>query len=177
MFVVAKQHKMSLGIEVGFGPGNILVDGDPAPSLPQMRTAALHFSTHVHCGQTIGWIKMPLGTEVGLGPGDIVFDGDPAPLSQKDAQSPTFRPMSTVAKRSPISATAELLLVHEIVRKFYAKSLRICPSDPASCGHCIRGYARSHFSAILFIHYCGYLRYFRIKSTANVTVLLIIITV
>ena len=58
---------------------------------------------------------MPLDTEVsfhiGLGPGDIVLDGDPTP-PRKGAQQPppTFRLMSIVAKRSPISATAELLL-------------------------------------------------------------------
>jgi len=67
--------------------------------------------TLVYCGQTVGWIKMPLGTEVGLSPGDIVLDGDPAPLPpRKGARTaaPIFRPMSIVAKRSPISATAEL---------------------------------------------------------------------
>jgi len=54
---------------------------------------------------------MPLGTEVGLGPGDFVLDGDPAPPSpKKGTQHPhTFRPISIVAKRSPISAIAELL--------------------------------------------------------------------
>jgi len=42
---------------------------------------------------------MSLGKEVGLGTGHIVLDGDPVqPL-------PTFRPMSIVAKRSPISVT------------------------------------------------------------------------
>jgi len=67
--------------------------------------------TLVYCGQAVRWIKMPLGTEVDLGPGDIVLDGDPAP-PRKEAQQPprTFRLMSIVAKRSPISATAELLL-------------------------------------------------------------------
>jgi len=48
---------------------------------------------------------MPLDKEAGLGPGHIVLDGDPAPHS---SPSP-FRPMPIVAKRSPISATAELL--------------------------------------------------------------------
>ena len=56
-----------------------------------------------------GWIKMPLGMEVGLGPGDFVLDGDPAPLPNKEAEPLNFRPISTVAKRSPISATAEVL--------------------------------------------------------------------
>jgi len=53
---------------------------------------------------------MPPGGEVGLGPGDNVLDGDPSPL--KRAQHPhTFRPMCIVAKRSPISATAEVVFI------------------------------------------------------------------
>jgi len=64
----------------------------------------------VYCGETAGWIKMPLGTEVGLGPGDIVLDGNPAPPQKKWDCPSNFRPMSIVAKRSPISAIAELLL-------------------------------------------------------------------
>ena len=54
---------------------------------------------------------MPLNTntELDLGPGHIVLDG--AQLPQKGAQQPpSLRPMSIVAKRSPISATTELLL-------------------------------------------------------------------
>jgi len=54
---------------------------------------------------------MPLGKEVGLGTGHIVLDGDPAPQKMGiAAPSQTFRHMSIVAKRSPISAAAELLL-------------------------------------------------------------------
>jgi len=52
---------------------------------------------------------MPLGTEVGLGPGDIVLDVDAAPPTERGTAAPRFRPMSIVAKLSPISATAELL--------------------------------------------------------------------
>jgi len=51
---------------------------------------------------------MPLGVEVGLGPGDIVLDGDPPHPTERGTANPTFRPMSVVAKRSPISAIAEL---------------------------------------------------------------------
>ena len=61
----------------------------------------------------VGWIKMPLGMEVGLVPGDIVLDRDWEPSSPhgKGHSSPhNFQPMSIVAKRSPVSATAELLL-------------------------------------------------------------------
>jgi len=53
----------------------------------------------------VGRIKMPLGTEVDLGPGDIVLDGDPAlPTERGTAAFPHF--LATVAKQSPISATA-----------------------------------------------------------------------
>jgi len=51
---------------------------------------------------------VPLSTKVGLGPGHTVLDGDPAfPLPQKGALPPNFQSISIVAKRSPISATAE----------------------------------------------------------------------
>jgi len=79
-------------------------------SLPKRGTAS-QFSAHFCCGQTAAWIKMPLGTEVGLGSGDIVLDGDPAPPSKRrgGTAAPHFSAMSVVAKRSPISATAEHL--------------------------------------------------------------------
>ena len=64
-------------------------------------------SAHVYCGQMDICIRIPLGTEVGLGPGDIVLGG---PSSPKKGHTPNFRPMSIVPKRSPLSATAELLL-------------------------------------------------------------------
>jgi len=50
---------------------------------------------------------MPLDTKVGLGAGHIVLDGYPA--FPKRVTTPNFRPMSIVAKLSPISATAEHL--------------------------------------------------------------------
>ena len=51
---------------------------------------------------------MPLGMEVDLSPGHIVLDGYPA-APEGGTVDPSFRPMSVVAKRSPISATAEQL--------------------------------------------------------------------
>jgi len=45
----------------------------------------------------------------GLGPGHIVLDRDKLPQRKGAQQPPTFQPMSIVAKRSRISATAELL--------------------------------------------------------------------
>ena len=52
--------KMALGMEVGLGPGHIVLDGDPAPPQKKGGTEPHHFSAHVCCGQTAGWIKMPL---------------------------------------------------------------------------------------------------------------------
>jgi len=70
---------MPLGMEVGLGPGHIVLDGNPA--VPQDGHSP-QFSAHVCC-QTAGLIKMSLGTKVGVDPGDIVLDGDPAPPPQK----------------------------------------------------------------------------------------------
>jgi len=53
---------------------------------------------------------MPLDKEVGLGPGHVVLDGDPVGTQPPQQPLSTFRPMSIVAKRSPISATAALVL-------------------------------------------------------------------
>jgi len=103
---------MAIGMAVGLGPGYIVLDGDPAPLLKNGAQPPPQFSAQVHCGQTAGWITMPLVTEVGLGPGDIVLDGDPAPRPAKGAHlfPPLFGPCP-LWSRSPISATAELLLL------------------------------------------------------------------
>jgi len=87
---------MSLGREVGLGPGDIVLDGDPAP--PQKkRHSSPHFSAHVYYGQTAGWIKTPFDMEVGLSPGHIVLDRDPAPPHPETgtAAPSTFQPMFT----------------------------------------------------------------------------------
>jgi len=48
--------KMPLGMEVGLGPGDNVVDGDPA-SPTERGTAAPHFSAHVYCGQTVAHLS------------------------------------------------------------------------------------------------------------------------
>ena len=88
--------KMSLGMALGLGPGDFVLDGDPAP-LPK-RGPNPPFSATVRCAQTSGRTKMPLGMALGLGPGDFVLHGDPAPPPQKGG-SPNFQPMFIVAKR------------------------------------------------------------------------------
>jgi len=64
-------------LEVGLGPDNIVLHGDPAP-LSKKGAEPPQFA-HFYCGQTAGWIKMPLAMEVGVLPGDFVLDGGPAP--------------------------------------------------------------------------------------------------
>ena len=111
---------MPLGVEVGIGPSHIVLDGNPAPRAKRLTASnafavCLRFykpqSMSIVHGQTATWIRMPLGTEVALGPGDIMLDGNPAPPRKGAQQPPTFRPVSIVEKRSPISATGELLLL------------------------------------------------------------------
>ena len=77
---------------------------------PPQNGRSPQFSAHICCGQMAKRIKMPLDMQVGLIPSDIVLDGDPAPLPQKGAEPPIFSPC-LLRPRSPISATAELLLL------------------------------------------------------------------
>jgi len=83
---------LALGMEVGLGPGDFVLDGDPA--LPPQKGAEPppQFSAHVYCGQTAGWIKMALGMEVDLGPGHTVLDGTQLPSPKKGAVPPVFGP-------------------------------------------------------------------------------------
>ena len=71
--------KMKLRMQVGLGPGHIVLDGDPAT--PVLTGHTPQFLAHICCGQMAGWIKMPLGREIDLSPGHIVLVGDLAPLS------------------------------------------------------------------------------------------------
>jgi len=96
---------MPLGREADLGPRprDIVLDGDPAApkgAQPPIFGPCLLLPN--------GWIDTPLGTEVVLGQGHIVLDGDIAP-SERGTETPSFRSMSIVAKRSPISATAQHL--------------------------------------------------------------------
>jgi len=91
---------MKLGVQVGLGPGHIVLDGDPARPT-ERGTAAPTLSKFMGsgfaCVRTIrspcllwrsGWMdQMPFGAEVGLGPGYIVLDGTQLPLA-KEAQPP-----------------------------------------------------------------------------------------
>jgi len=50
---------MPPGIDVGLGPGHIVLD-DPA-HLPRKGGTGPQSSAHVYCGQTAAWIKIPVG--------------------------------------------------------------------------------------------------------------------
>jgi len=80
--------KMKLGMQVGLGPGHIVLGGDPAP--PPLKGTAPQFSAHIRCHQMAAWIKMSLEMELGLDLGDFVLDGNPALPPQKGGRAPKF---------------------------------------------------------------------------------------
>jgi len=100
---------MAFGMEVGLGPGDVVFYGDPATPRTEGTPTTTQFLAHVYCGQTAGWMKTPRGTEVDLGLGHIVLDGDPA-LPETGTAAPHLFGLCLLWPRSPISATAELLL-------------------------------------------------------------------
>ena len=80
---------MPLGMEVGLGPGHIVLDRDPARP-PTKKDSSPQLSAHVCCAQTAEWIKMQHDVEVGIDASDNVLHGDPdAPA--KRGTAPNFR--------------------------------------------------------------------------------------
>ena len=51
--------KMKLGMQVGLGPGHIVLDRDPASPPPKVHSP--QFSAHNCCGEMAAWIKMSFG--------------------------------------------------------------------------------------------------------------------
>ena len=97
---------MPLGTEVGLGPGDFVLDWDPFHPTPKRGTGVAHFSVHVYCGQTAGGIKIPFGRPR---PRPHCVRWGPSFPQKAVQQPPQFLAPSIVAKRSPISATAEHL--------------------------------------------------------------------
>ena len=62
--------KMKLSMQVGLGPGHIVLDGDPAPP-PLKGSGAPQFLAHISCRQMAAGIQTPVGIEVRLGPGTL----------------------------------------------------------------------------------------------------------
>ena len=97
-------------------------------------THPTQFLAHVDCGQMAGWMKTPLGTEVDIGPGHIVLDGVPPPAKGAEQPPPFFGPC-LLWPRSPISATAELLLYNSLVMDCFRRLLKtydICLLDTSA---------------------------------------------
>ena len=84
--------------------------GDRPPYQEKGHIHPTQFLVHVYCGQTAGRMKTPLGTEVDLGPGHTVLDGVPALPRMGHSSPPRIFGSCLLWPRSPISATAELLL-------------------------------------------------------------------
>jgi len=101
--------KMALGMEVGLGLRNIAFDVDPATPR-KGHTHPYPILANVCCGQVAGWMKTLLGTAVDLGPGHTVLNGVPAPAKRAQQPPPPLFGQCLLWPRSPISATAELLL-------------------------------------------------------------------
>ena len=81
---------LDMEVEVGLGPDQIVLDGDPAPLPKKGVRASPQFLAHFYCRQTAGCINMPLDMEVGLSPGNFVLDGDPASPLLKGHNPPIF---------------------------------------------------------------------------------------
>jgi len=81
---------MPLGMEVGLGPGDIVLDGDPARPPPKGEGRTPHFSAHIMsvvAKRVDGSRRHLVQRYVGLGSGHIELDGDPGP-SKRGAQQP-----------------------------------------------------------------------------------------
>ena len=78
------------GMEVGHGPGHIVLDGDPAPSPLMKHSPPPNFRPMSVVAKRLDEHKIPLGMEVGLGPGHIVLDGNLLPFPKKGTQPPTI---------------------------------------------------------------------------------------
>ena len=89
---------MKLRVQVGLGPGHIVLDGE-YPGPPPQRGAAPQFSAHTCSGQMARWLKMPLGYEGKPQPKRHCIRWGPSSPPQKGDRDPNFRPVSIVPKR------------------------------------------------------------------------------
>jgi len=81
---------MKLGMQLGFGPGHIVLDGDPAPLPKGQRGTAPNVGPYLLWPN--GWIKIPFSREVGLDPSDIVLGRTQLFLPKKGTEPPIFGP-------------------------------------------------------------------------------------
>jgi len=78
--------KTKLGMQVGLGPGHIVLDGDPPPR-PQRGTTCPQFSAHICCGQVAAWINQDATWYGGRPrPNRLCVRWGPRSLAQKGAE-------------------------------------------------------------------------------------------
>ena len=90
---------MPLDMEEELGPGDFVLDGDPAPPSPKRGGGPSPIFGPCPLWPN-GWMDQD-GSWHGRGPwpGHIVLDGEPAPLPKKGAEpTPIFDPIFIVAK-------------------------------------------------------------------------------
>ena len=81
--------KMSFGMELRIGPGDFVLDGDPAPSPKRGQSPSAIFGPFLLWPN--GWMHQDAtSTEVGLSPGDFVLHGDPAACTKGAEPHPIF---------------------------------------------------------------------------------------
>jgi len=121
--------KMKLGVQVGLGPGYIMLDGDPAPP-PLFLLSPLFIHSPLIFGQCPLWPNDWIdenttwySPEVDFGPGHIVLEGIPA-LRERGTAPPSFRPMSIVAMHGRPSQ----LLLSSCYPSFARNSFRVFTS-------------------------------------------------
>ena len=99
---------MPLGMEVGLGPGHIVLDGDPALRPLKRGHSPLIFAPCLLWSN--GWMDQHVTWYEGRPqPRPHCYMGTQLP-TPKTGTAPNFRLMSVVVKRSPILVTAEHLL-------------------------------------------------------------------
>jgi len=98
--------RMPLGTMVDLGPGNIVLDADPAP--PPRGTAPSRFRPMSIVIKRLDGSRCYLVRRLALAQAALSYLGIQLPASERGT-APNFRPMSIVAKWSSISATAEHL--------------------------------------------------------------------
>jgi len=115
-------------------------------------------------------MKTPLGTEVDLSPGHIVLDGIPA-LCERGTAAPLFSPC-LLWPRSPISATADLLLPITTVQVSHSENADILlhslhiniilHASLLSCEHCMSFY--NHIFCLFLCFYCAFAGIIKVLS-------------
>jgi len=125
---------MPLGMKVGLGPGDFVLDGDPAPS-PKKGTEPLIFDPCLLWPN--GWINQDgrlLGMEIGLSPGDFVLNGDPArPLNFRSmfiVHCLKKRPTFTACYNVYIHSSIATIFGTNVAQKVGSQNVLYFPSSP-----------------------------------------------